>query len=268
MLLRRLKMGLSAVLLGFALAACRGAVPPPLPTLLVRPTTLPHPALLPTPTPTLALVATPLAPTVALTPRRDLAEALVTLPFEPTALALAASPTLEPSPFTPTPVSEFTLTTWPYVFPVQPAANTRFRRYHHDYPATDIFAPAGSAFVAVTSGVVDFVSWVDLWDPAVDDPATRGGLSVALLGDDGVRYYGSHLAAIAPGLESGTRVVAGQYLGLVGDSGNARPGAAHLHFGISPPTTPEDWAVRRGTLAPYPYLMAWLAGEMRTPQWP
>lgn len=146
-----------------------------------------------------------------------------------------------------------------YVFPVQPPSVTAFGPYHHDYPATDIFCPVGSRFVAPTSGVVDYVSTVDKWDPGVDDPATRGGLSVAIIGDDGVRYYGSHLSVIQDGIEPGLRVTAGQLLGKTGHSGDARFTDPHLHFGISHPTTPGDWKVRRGEILPYKYLLAWKA---------
>jgi murein DD-endopeptidase MepM/ murein hydrolase activator NlpD len=113
---------------------------------------------------------------------------------------------------------------------------------------------------------VDFVTRKDTWDPATDVPAVRGGLSVALVGDDGVRYYGSHLSAVATGVLAGVRVAAGQLLGYTGQSGNARLTAPHLHFGISHPTAPDDWAVRRGELSPYPYLQAWRAGRMLTPR--
>lgn len=143
-----------------------------------------------------------------------------------------------------------------------------YGRYHHDYPATDIFCPIGSTFVAVTDGVVDFVSYEDRWDSAVNDGATRGGLAIAIIGDDGVRYYGSHLSQIADGIAPGVRVSAGQVLGFTGKSGDARFTDAHLHFGISHPTTPDDWAVRRGEVAPFAYLRAWQRGEDVTPQMP
>jgi murein DD-endopeptidase MepM/ murein hydrolase activator NlpD len=127
--------------------------------------------------------------------------------------------------------------------------------------ATDIFAPVGSVFVAVTSGVIQGVSRADEWNPDVDDGATRGGLFVALLGDDGVRYYGSHLSTVAEGIAAGVRVTAGQPLGEVGVSGSARDTPPHLHFGISRPTPLQDWEVRRGEVDPVPYLDAWRAGD-------
>ena len=69
-----------------------------------------------------------------------------------------------------------------------------------------MFCPIGSVFVAVTDGVVDFVSTEDVWDPKVNDGATRGGLAVAIIGDDGVRYYGSHLSQVADVIAPGVRV--------------------------------------------------------------
>lgn len=153
-----------------------------------------------------------------------------------------------------------------HVFPLEPASAGDYASGHHDYPATDIFAPAGTRFVAVTSGRVDFVSRVDEWDPNVDDPATRGGISVAIVGDDGVRYYGSHLSRVAPGIKPGVRVEAGELLGLTGNSGNAATTAPHLHFGVSRPTFAEDWEVRRGEVDTFPLLQAWEAGRNVTPE--
>ncbi len=151
-----------------------------------------------------------------------------------------------------------------YAFPVR-ASQLDYGRYHHDYPAADIFCPIGSEFLATTDGVVDWVSRVDLWDPATDRPDVRGGLSVAIIGDDGWRYYGSHLSGVAEGIEPGVRVSAGQLLGWTGNSGDARSTPPHVHYGISRPTTPDDWAVRRGEIPPYDYLKAWERGEMVTP---
>ena len=153
----------------------------------------------------------------------------------------------------------------PHLFPVRSKGKISYGRYHHDYPAADIFCPVGSDFVAVTDGTVDYVSREDQWDPKVNDGATRGGLSVAIVGDDGVRYYGSHLSQVAEGIEPGVRVAAGQPLGKTGKSGDARSTAAHLHFGISRPGAPDDWQSRRGQLPPYRYLRAWQQCKSLTP---
>jgi peptidoglycan LD-endopeptidase LytH len=154
------------------------------------------------------------------------------------------------------------------VFPVQPVGVADFSEGGHAYPATDIFAPVGTRFVAVTDGVVDFVRYVDKWDPETDDPEQWGGICVAIIGDDGLRYYGAHLKAIVGGIVPGARVKAGQWLGLVGATGNAAGTTPHVHFGISHPTYPEDFVTRRGELDPIPYLVAWSRGESLRPQFP
>jgi murein DD-endopeptidase MepM/ murein hydrolase activator NlpD len=157
-----------------------------------------------------------------------------------------------------------------YVFPIQPPKAAAYGEgvQGHGYPATDLFAQVGTKFVAVTDGVVEFVSGTDAWNPNHPDPARRSGLAVALIGDDGLRYYGSHLSGIAPGIYTGVRVKAGQLLGYVGASGDARGKTPHLHFGISHPTTPGDWKTRRGEVNPFPYLNAWKKGINRTPKLP
>ena len=83
----------------------------------------------------------------------------------------------------------------------------------------------------------------------------RGGdcCDVALLHDDGWRSRYIHLnndtpgtddgraVGIAPGIRKGARVVAGQVIGWVGDSGNAEATVPHLHFELRRPDgTPVD----------------------------
>jgi murein DD-endopeptidase MepM/ murein hydrolase activator NlpD len=159
---------------------------------------------------------------------------------------------------------------WNYVFPIQPSSLAEFSEGldSHGYPATDLFAEEGTKFVAVTNGLVDFVSFEDRWNPEQDDLALRGGLCVAIIGDDGVRYYGSHLLAIQSGINPGVRVTAGQLLGYVGHTGNARSTPSHVHFGISHPSFPEDWHLRRGEVDPFPFLLAWRDGQNVTPPLP
>jgi murein DD-endopeptidase MepM/ murein hydrolase activator NlpD len=59
-----------------------------------------------------------------------------------------------------------------------------------------------------------------------------GGIYVWLKRADGTEYYYAHMATIAAGIEVGTRVSAGQVIGTVGNTGDARYGAHHLHFEI------------------------------------
>jgi murein DD-endopeptidase MepM/ murein hydrolase activator NlpD len=153
-----------------------------------------------------------------------------------------------------------------YAFPVRPASAASYGRSHHDYPATDVFAPCGTMVVAASAGVVDEVSRVDSWDPKTNDGALRGGIWTSVVGDDGVRYYGSHLSAVEPGIEPGVRLRTGQELGRVGKTGNARSTPCHLHFGLSPPCGPGDWEVRRGVVYPWPYLDSWREGGQRSPR--
>lgn len=136
---------------------------------------------------------------------------------------------------------------------------------HHDYPATDIFAACGSAAVSPVDGVIVHWRADDLYDPAADNPAYRGGRSAAILGDDGVRYYLSHFESMEPGLGVGSRVDAGDRLGAVGRSGNAADVDCHIHFGLSPDCPAREWTVRRGVIWPAPYLDDWRNARNTSP---
>ncbi|MGH3509907.1 MAG: hypothetical protein ACRDPI_06715, partial [Nocardioidaceae bacterium] len=94
-----------------------------------------------------------------------------------------------------------------YHFPV--VGQVSYGAAHHDYPATDIFAACGSRVVAPVDGVVLETHRHDRWDPATNTGATRGGLSFAIRGVDGVRYYGSHLRSVRPGVRPGAVLRAG-----------------------------------------------------------
>jgi murein DD-endopeptidase MepM/ murein hydrolase activator NlpD len=148
-----------------------------------------------------------------------------------------------------------------YAFPV--IGNNSYGHSHHDYPATDIITHCGNRVVAATTGTILDVTRVDTWKRSVNAGATRGGLSVSLLGDDGVRYYGSHMSVINSNIKRGVRVTTGQTLGKTGDTGDAS--ACHLHFGISPPCAKVgDWYNQRGAIYPWPYLDAWRKGTNKS----
>ena len=68
-----------------------------------------------------------------------------------------------------------------------------------------------------------------------------GGLQFWLYGDDGRTYIGSHLDGFGPA----GRVEAGEIIGYIGDTGNARGAKLHVHFEI---------LVDEESINPYPEL--------------
>src|SRR5690606_30973281 len=150
-------------------------------------------------------------------------------------------------PVPPPKLSRFT-----YTFPVRDC-EVSYARKLLVLPKTTIWAARGCAFVSPIDGVVREVNTRDLWNPATDHGKDREGRFVTVLGDDGVLYLGGHLESVEPGLKPGTRVKAGQRLGTVGNSGNARTMATNLYFAMSWPTPPGYWWIRRGMIKPWRY---------------
>jgi murein DD-endopeptidase MepM/ murein hydrolase activator NlpD len=178
----------------------------------------------------------------------------------------AATTTVAPTTTT-TPVTTTTRpTTTPYVLPVPADVKISYAHVHGGYPATDIFASSGcgTPLLSPVDGRVLQVRRVDNWTKQENNPALRGGLSVAILGDDGVRYYLAHLQEIDDAIQPGADVTAGQRLGEMGETGDA--GACHVHFGISLPCPGLEWSVRRGVVWPWPYLDSWRGGGQSSPQ--
>lgn len=116
-----------------------------------------------------------------------------------------------------------------YVVPVAGVAPHRVRSSWgarrpggRTHEGVDILAPRGTAVVATTDGVV--------WKVGTN---TLGGKCVWILGEGLAVHYYAHLDDWAYGLAAGRQVRAGEILGTVGTTGNARGGAPHLHFGIT-----------------------------------
>jgi murein DD-endopeptidase MepM/ murein hydrolase activator NlpD len=110
-------------------------------------------------------------------------------------------------------------------------------QYAHWHQGTDIFAPHGTPLIAAENGVLARIG-----------VGTLGGNKLWVKGESGNEYYYAHLSAFAPGIADGTRVRAGEVIGYVGDTGNARGTSPHLHFEIHPGG--------RGPVNPYPLLKA------------
>lgn len=107
----------------------------------------------------------------------------------------------------------------------------------HWHQGNDLFAAHGTPLIAAENGVLERVGVGSL-----------GGNKLWVVGDSGTEYYYAHLAAFAPGIHDGQRVRAGELVGYVGDTGNAKGTSPHLHFEIHPGGI--------GPVSPYPLLRA------------
>jgi len=115
------------------------------------------------------------------------------------------------------------------------------RRGARVHEAIDILAPRGTPVLAVDDGVVKKLF-----------SSGAGGLTVYQY-DPGetYSYYYAHLDRYAEGLAEGRMLKKGDRVGYVGTTGNAPPGAPHLHFTIY--KLPPDKKWWQGTaINPYP----------------
>jgi hypothetical protein len=120
------------------------------------------------------------------------------------------------------------------------------------HEGNDIMAPRRALALAAETGTVKFHT-----------TSARAGCMLYLNGRSGTEYLYIHLnndltsandnqgscvpgVAYATGLKSGARVVAGEPIAYVGDSGDADGGNAHLHFEVHPNGG--------GAVSPYQYL--------------
>jgi murein DD-endopeptidase MepM/ murein hydrolase activator NlpD len=99
------------------------------------------------------------------------------------------------------------------------------------HAALDIMAPRGTPVLSADAGTV-----------AKLHTSVGGGLT-AYLFDPSERfiYYYAHLDRYHPRLKEGMRIARGDTIGFVGFTGNASPGAPHLHFAIARMGEDKRW---------------------------
>ncbi len=90
------------------------------------------------------------------------------------------------------------------------------------HQGVDMIAQKGTPVVALEGGSVSLKS------------STLGGITIYLYGKSGDTFYYAHLDGYASGIGSGDSVSAGELIGYVGNSGNARYTVSHLHFEYHP----------------------------------
>ena len=137
------------------------------------------------------------------------------------------------------------------LMPVQGYDRTRLHdnfdemRGKRRHEALDIMAPRGTPVLAVDDGQV-----VKLFNSAA------GGLTIYQFDpNEKFAYYYAHLDRYAEGLREGAMLKRGDRVGYVGTTGNATPGAPHLHFTIFQLGPDKKWW-KGNAVNPFPYLGA------------
>lgn len=149
-----------------------------------------------------------------------------------------------------------------YVFPFS-RVPVSYPKDHLNYPAVDVEG-CYARVLAPTAGVISQLRRKDKWTPEDDSPGTRGGLTITLTGDDGVRYFFSHLGRIK--VLKNQRVNAGDWIGVTGSSGNARVTRCHTHMGMSRVCPLAEVYLLQGEIWPQQYLNAWRKGQQLSPR--
>jgi peptidoglycan hydrolase-like protein with peptidoglycan-binding domain len=129
------------------------------------------------------------------------------------------------------------------------AARSGGRRHR----ASDLMTDAGQPVYAAKAGIIVWLT---------ESEHASAGFGMQVRARDGRTYAYYHLGpaggtrgqAIADGLQQGDKVSRGQFIGVVGDSGNAAGGSPHLHFEISDPDVTDPYGGTR--VNPYASLRA------------
>lgn len=115
--------------------------------------------------------------------------------------------------------------------------------YSSRHGGIDIFGPKGEPVVSPVDGVVSKMSTRD---------KGKGGRTITILRDDGLSFYLSHLDTVGD-FEYEEPIKAGQQVGTLGNSGNAKGTHPHIHFSVYGPR--GYWKDNRD---PWPYLQSTL----------
>ena len=119
--------------------------------------------------------------------------------------------------------------------PERPILYDSFAELRHGVPhgAMDIMAARGAPVVAPVDGVVPLtVRWKGASYPG-QGVSTNGGNYVYIQGTDGWQHYFAHMRNVR--VKPGQKVVAGQQIAEVSDTGDAQGGCAHLHYATELP---------------------------------
>ncbi len=169
----------------------------------------------------------------------------------PSAKRKAPEPTGKPGPVQQPPRITPKLTAGGYVFPVYGPSSfiDTFGAFRGDvaggwHHGDDIFAPLGAPLLACASGTVFSVGWNKI-----------GGNRLWIRDEAGNEFYYAHLSAFSPLAQNGAIVKAGDVVGFVGNTGDARGTPFHLHFEVHP--VGLLGVGYDGAVDPTTYLLAW-----------
>lgn len=116
-------------------------------------------------------------------------------------------------------------------------------RGEYQHHASDIICPRGIPVVSTTDGQVE-EEWVYRGERRPGAGQSENGGNYAYIRDPvGNKHYYAHMDRLM--VRPGQQVRAGQQIGTCGDTGNARGGCPHLHYGIR---NPDGQAINPFTL--------------------
>ncbi len=121
------------------------------------------------------------------------------------------------------------------------------------HKASDIIGTKTLKLFAARAGTLCFLT-------GFDAPPPSYGVMATVCGDDGREYHYVHINndtpgtddgaggpefAFAPGVKKNATVTRGQWIGTMGDSGNAEGTSPHLHFEIEDPTITDPYGTHQ-----------------------